>query len=69
MPTGCGRGVFHLDKDGNKMNEYPGEYTVIVELDGETVLRFKGYADNPTDALCKAENQRDEELRERENNE
>lgn len=36
-------------------------YTVIVEVGGEVVLRFEGYAENPTDALYKALEQREEE--------
>ncbi len=31
-----------------------GEYSVVVERDGERIHEFRGYADNPSDALEKA---------------
>lgn len=31
-----------------------GEYSVVVKRDGELVHEFRGYADNPSDALEKA---------------
>ena len=38
----------------------PGEYFVAVERDGELVHEFRGYADNPSEALEKALNARQE---------
>ena len=38
------------------------EYTVIVEVSGDVVLRFQGYAENPSDALYKALEQRENEV-------
>ena len=39
-----------------------GRYRVVVELDGETILESEGWAQNPTDALYRAINKREEEL-------
>jgi len=38
-----------------------GNYTVTVELDGKSVLRFEGYAQNVSEALYKAMDIREEE--------
>lgn len=42
------------------------QYTVVVEEGSDVVLRFEGYADNPTDALFKALEKRDQDLAEQE---
>lgn len=39
-----------------------GEYAVTVEVNGEPVLIWMGYAENPSDALSKAQDKRDEEF-------
>lgn len=32
----------------------PGEYSIEIELAGDVVLSWSGYADNPSDALYRA---------------
>lgn len=39
------------------------KYTVEVTKGSDTVLRYEGFADNISDALYKALNQREEEVR------
>lgn len=36
----------------------PGQYTVIVQKPDSTIWRWDGYADNVSDALAHAENER-----------
>lgn len=45
------------------MTHPAGDYTVTVESSAGTSLEFKGYAENTTDALYKALEQREEECR------
>lgn len=63
LPSGGWMYAGNTDRTEPAPEEGSGDYTVEVRnASGEAVLRWGGYADNPSDALVQAEFAREEEV-------